>query len=443
MLRVSYHVYRWWWLLRNRVRRRVTNAGLLIGFAAAVTAMLGVDTEQSFAYQAFAFLFSLLLIALAFLPFFRGHFEFERQLPRFASVGQRLRYKVTVRNKTSSLQKGLVLLEELLNPFLTFDEFCLQVGRHRSFRRAESPVLRPRARFLEAALPSLLPGQDQEASIEVVPLRRGRLRFKGIRLARPDPFGLIRSFIRLPGVQSLVVLPKRYQLPPLAWPGLVKYQLGGVALASSVGESEEYVFLRDYRRGDPLRHMHWKSWAKLGRPIVKAFQDEFFVRHALILDTFGGLDHPEVFEEAVSVAASFAYTIQNQDSLLDLMFVGTQAFCFTAGRGLAQTDQVLEVLAEVARCRDQSFQALETLVLEHAAGLSGCVCVLQDWDEPRQHLAEQLNALGLPLLILVIVPPGRTLTPGRAVGASGRFHVLETGRIAEGLARLGADPYGA
>ncbi len=29
------------------------------------------------------------------------------------------------------------------------------------------------------------------------------------------------------------------------------------------------------------------------------------------------------------------YTIQNQDSLLDLMFVGPHAFCFTTGRGSA------------------------------------------------------------------------------------------------------------
>ena len=59
-------------------------------------------------------------------------------------------------------------------------------------------------------------------------------------------------------------------------------------MASSVGESEEFVSLRDYRRGDPMRHIHWKSWAKTGKPIVKEFQDEFFVRHALILDTFAG-----------------------------------------------------------------------------------------------------------------------------------------------------------
>jgi uncharacterized protein (DUF58 family) len=56
----------------------------------------------------------------------------------------------------------------------------------------------------------------------------------------------------------------------------MKYQQGGVALASNVGQSDEFVALRDYRQGDPLRHIHWRSWARAGKPVVKEFEDEFF-----------------------------------------------------------------------------------------------------------------------------------------------------------------------
>ena len=44
--------------------------------------------------------------------------------------------------------------------------------------------------------------------------------------------------------------------------------------------------LRDYRPGDPLQRIHWKSFARTGDPVVREYQDEFFERHALILDTF-------------------------------------------------------------------------------------------------------------------------------------------------------------
>ena len=152
----------------------------------------------------------------------------------------------------------------------------------------------------------------------------GILRFTGVTLARPDPLGLFRAFSRIAAPQTVLILPKRYPLPPIALPGTMKYQEGGVALAANVGRSEEFVALREYRRGDPLRHIHWRSWAKAGRPIVKEFEDEFFVRHALVLDTFTDEPHSEMLEEAVSVAASFACTVLTQESLLDLLFVGSR-----------------------------------------------------------------------------------------------------------------------
>ena len=180
-----------------------------------------------------------------------------------------------------------------------------------------------------------------------MPLRRGVLRFTGVTLARPDPLGLFRALTTVPLPQSVLILPRRYPLPAIALPGVAKYQEGGVALAANVGQSDEYVALRDYRHGDPLRHIHWRSWARVGRPVVKEFEDEFFVRHALVLDTFTDHPHSEVFEEAVSVAASFACTLPTQESLLDLLFVGPQSYCFTAGRGVAHVDQMLEILASV------------------------------------------------------------------------------------------------
>src|SRR5205814_5457579 len=135
-------------------------------------------------------------------------------------------------------------------------------------------------------VPAVPPKGSAEIRAELVPLKRGYLRLTGMTVSCPDPFGLFRALKKIPAPQSVLILPKRYFLPPIDLPGKMKYQQGGVAMASSVGESEEFVSLRDYRPGDPLRHIHWKSWAKTGKPIVKEFQDEFFVRHALILDTF-------------------------------------------------------------------------------------------------------------------------------------------------------------
>ena len=333
-------------------------------------------------------------------------------MPRFGTAGQPLHYRVQMKNLTAKTQAGLTLLEELADPRPVFQQWL-------AFQLAESKRVRPfrvtqrrrknpfrLANLKEAEVPPLPASGEAEAQVEILPLRRGILRFTGMTLARPDPLGLFRSFVKVAAPQTVLILPKRYPIPPIALPGALRYQEGGVALAANVGRSEEFVALREYRHGDPLRHIHWRSWAKAGKPIVKEFEDEFFVRHALVLDTFDDEPNSEILEEAVSVAASFACTVLTQESLLDLLFVGNQSYCFTAGRGLAHADQMLEILASVRNCADKKFETLEHLVLNHISAVSGCICVLQRWDDARKHFDQNLRALGIPLLVLVVVRPG-------------------------------------
>jgi len=293
-----------------------------------------------------------------------------------------------------------------------------------------------RARIPELAVPGLPAGGECTLTAELTPVRRGVLRLTGTTVACPDPFGLFRSLRKIPLAESILVLPKRHAMPRFALPGAMKYQLGGVSLASSVGESEEFVSLREYRPGDPLRRMHWKSFAKMGKPIVKEYQEEFFVRHALVLDTFCQPANEAVFEEAVSIAASLAWTIQDQDSLLDLMFVGPDAYCFTSGRGVGHIEQMLEILASVQMCREKDFVALEPLVWNHAAELSGCICVFIAWDPPRQHLVKGLLARRVPLRVLVVSESAEALPMGVMEGQPENFHVLPLGHVARKLAAL-------
>jgi uncharacterized protein (DUF58 family) len=425
-------------------RRRFTAAGLGILGATVVAALLGSDTENNVAYQAFTLLVCLLLVAFVFSWFFRARFTANRLLPRFGTVGAPLNYCVKLRNLSLKTQKGLAFLENLADPRPAFPEWLAgtlaEDKQIRSFRFSQ----RPRTNWYRVAtlreftVPPIPAKQEVDVCAELTPLRRGVLRFNGVTLARPDPLGLFRAFTTIPSPQSTLVLPKRYPLPPIALPGAMKYQAGGIALASNVGQSDEFVALRDYRHGDPLRHIHWRSWAKAGKPVVREFEDEFFVRHALVLDTFS--DHPrtDMFEEAVSVAASFAYSIRTQESLLDLLFVGPQSYCFTAGRGLARSDQMLEILASVQTCRDHLFLDLENLVLNHINVVSGCICVLIAWNDERQKFVEKLLALGVPVLVLVIVPTGQrdTLDAGPMRDQPGQFHLLEVGHIEAGLAKL-------
>ena len=429
----------WYWALR-----RFTPAGLCVAGGWLVAGAIGIDIENTVTYQSFALLFAFLVYSLAASVFFRAKFSATRALPRFGTAGQPFSYQVEVKNLTPATQDGLTLLDDLADPRPPFDEWlAFQLSESRrirpfriSQRREHNPFRLAKGKAM--AIPPLPPQGEASVTMTLVPLRRGILRFDGVTVACPDPFGLFRSFSRVRAPQSVLILPKRYPLPPLALPGQMKYQEGGVALAANIGCSEEFVSLRDYKHGDPLRHIHWRSWAKSGKPIVKEFEDEFFVRHALVLDTFSDEPHSEILEEAVSVAASFACTVLTQESLLDLLFVGNKSYCFTAGRGLGTADQMLEILASAQNCPDKPFSTLEHLVFGHISQVSGCVCILQQWDETRRRFIEKLKQVNVPVTVLVVVRPGGGISGagGQLLKAEGSLHLLEAGKIEEGLAKL-------
>jgi uncharacterized protein (DUF58 family) len=365
-------------------------------------------------------------------------------LPRFGTVGAPLTYTTALKYLTNKTQTGLAIVESLADPRPSFQDWLdFQLAyeqRARSFRYSQSKRSNPfkSAHLKIATVPTTLSKQEVQVQCELTPLRRGLLRLESVAVARPDPLGLFRAFAEVPLPQTLLILPKRYSLPHVALPGTMKYQQGGIALASNVGQSDEFVALRDYRKGDPLRHIHWRSWARAGKPVVKEFEDEFFVRHALVLDTFADYTHSESFEEAASIAASFACTIQSQESLLDLLFVGSQSYCFTAGRGVAHGEQLLEILASVRPSRERGFEKLGRLVLNHINNVSGCIFVLLNWDKERRELVQKVRSLGVPMLVLVVVEAGmadRSLT-GQLNERPDRFYVLECGKIEQGLAEL-------
>ena len=428
----------WYWL-----RRRFTTAGLCAVGGVIIAGAVGTDIENTVLYQAFSLLLALLLLAVAGSFFFRAKFSAMRSLPRTGTAGQPLRYRVQIKNLTLKTQASLTLIEELADSrpvFVDWLAFQLAESRRiRPFRVAQHRRKNPfhLAKLKNAEVPPLPANGSGEALVETLPLRRGILRFTGLTLARTDPLGIFRSLSKIAAPQTILILPRRYAIPPIALPGALRFQEGGVALAANIGRSEEFVALREYRHGDPLRHIHWRSWAKTGKPIVKEFEDEFFVRHALVLDTFDNEPDSELLEESVSVAASFACTVLTQESLLDLLFVGNQSYCFTAGRGLAHADQMLEILASVKNCGDKKFETLEQLVLNHVATVSGCICVLQRWDEARQNLVKKLLQLDVPLRVLVVVRPGeKKPDAGPLRDEPENFHVLEIGHIEEELGKL-------
>jgi hypothetical protein len=169
-----------------------------------------------------------------------------------------------------------------------------------------------------------------------------------------------------------------------------------------VGDAEEFRSLRDYRPGDPLRSIHWRSFARTGKPVVREFQEEFFSRHALVLDTAAPYPFAPAFEAAVSMAAWLVARPRDADSLLDLMFVGDRVHRLTAGRGLSGADALLRVLATVAPTPPENIAPLLATLERNAARVSSVIAIFLAWDAPRQDAVRHLLARGVRPTVLVV-----------------------------------------
>ena len=111
------------------------------------------------------------------------------------------------------------------------------------------------------------------------------------------------------------------------------------------------------------------------------------------------------------------------------MFVGAQAYTFTAGRGQMQPDGLFAVLAGVETCRDRPFRVLHDAVREKRAAMSGALVILLAWDEARRDFVDEMRSLGLSMRVLLV-----SATP--VDGIPMWVKVLHPDRIQEGLATL-------
>jgi uncharacterized protein (DUF58 family) len=256
------------------------------------------------------------------------------------------------------------------------------------------------------ALAPLEAGRPQTARIELACAARGAYTLPGFRVETDAPFGLWRTAVAAAPPRRLLVTPRFTSLTELALPSGRRYQPGGVALASLVGEACEYVGNREYRDGDSVRDIDWRATARLQRPIVREYREEYFLRVAVVLDTHVPRRAPrarrEDFERAVSHAAAVGDALARQEYLVDLFAAGPNLYHLLAGRSLAYLDQILDILACVESTPEEPFATLEPELVANLASISCVVCVFLQWDEPRRAFADLLRRHGVGLMLDVV-----------------------------------------
>ncbi|MDD3625830.1 MAG: DUF58 domain-containing protein [bacterium] len=220
------------------------------------------------------------------------------------------------------------------------------------------------------------------------------------------PFFILRKGKFLRDKETILAYPSYNRLDNFALPVHRKYQPGGVSLASSIGDSTEYIDNRDYQPGDPLKKIDWKAFSRLQKPIVKVYQEEYFVRVALILDTYipGRITKKcrNEFEKSVSITASIADFLSRKEYIIDIFVLGSTIYQLTTGRNIGFLNNILDLLACVDCDSKEYIHTLYSEISPKLKQISSVILVLQDYDEKRERLINILRSLGLSIKIILI-----------------------------------------
>ena len=381
---------------RYLARFKLTPYGRILVFLSFFAA-LGSITVEIPIYQMFCALFFLPAVVEGVGTLLRPKLDVRCQVPSRATVGVPLTGQVSIGNR------GI------------FTAFDLMVG----FFEMNHAI---QHRDADRVVASLRTGGEAEIPFELLCTRRGRFPLVSVLVHSTFPFNLMRfggSQIPLP---ALTVIPAYESLDYFDVPvGTRGRPTHPAPLHGAKGDSPEYVGNREYVLGEAAVRLDFRAWARLGRPVVREYQDEYSFRCALILDTWQPdtwqqnsytgewgvyrqyLERQDIqLEAAVALTAAIAESIHTRDIVIDLFAVGPEIYLFRTPQTGARFDSVLELLATVEGAAKDPMQVVPDALTEALESIASVVFVALDWDERRRSCVERIRESGRGVKVLLV-----------------------------------------
>ncbi|HEY7043614.1 MAG TPA: DUF58 domain-containing protein [Nocardioidaceae bacterium] len=242
-------------------------------------------------------------------------------------------------------------------------------------------VLGSRPRFV---LDQLRPRWQRSMVYTVRSEVRGRYTIGPLTVRLSDPFGFVELTRAFTARAALVVTPVVVELPPVQlsgdWSGTGDNRPRAFAAAGT-----EDVTVREYRMGDDLRRIHWRSTARADELMVRREEQPYQSRATILLDT------RDIAHRGSGPASSFEYAV---------------SACASIGAHLSGQGFTIRLFTDEARGGDVTW---------HDRGLSGPVELQLLLDSlaviktsARAHVADasaERNASGLVIAVLGAVTP--------------------------------------
>jgi uncharacterized protein (DUF58 family) len=257
-------------------------------------------------------------------------------------------------------------------------------------------TLGSRPRFV---LDEIEPGGHRELSYQIRSDSRGKFAVGPLRIRVADAFGLVEISRSFSTTSTLVVTPKIVQLPRAAaqssWLGEGD---GGMRTISATGEDDAAP--RQYRDGDGLRRVHWRSTARYGELMVRREEHQWRNSASVFLDSrrlsHSGSGPSATFEFAVSAAASIGAHLAGEGFRARLITEAGEI----APRGTFH-DTLLDMLAVITPSRDVSFGTGASALTAAGGQLIAVLGRLSDEDAGQLAASRRGNAPAMAVLLAV------------------------------------------
>jgi hypothetical protein len=162
---------------------------------------------------------------------------------------------------------------------------------------------------------TMRPGWRRQVDYAVQADVRGKYEIGPLRVRVGDPFGLLELHRTFTKTATMVVIPSTEPLPVItvrgAWTGAGDNRPRPFASGSAAD-----VTVREYRLGDDLRRVHWRSTARVGSLMVRREEQPWQSRCTLFIDNRArvhrGQGPHSSIERAVTAAASLAVHLSAQ-----------------------------------------------------------------------------------------------------------------------------------
>lgn len=355
-----------------RVKFAILGVFTLAAYSAAIS------REQSLPWLIAALLSASLLIAVVWPRWLIQRLVVSRTGPERALEDQTVEFKVEVENR-GWLPRFMVELVDRL-PF---------VGAADNDPNNADKLL--------GSVSYIPAGGKRSFEVPLLCEKRGFYRLGPVGLASSFPLGLAQARKSTnDGVQTLIIYPKVFpilSLPLFGAPSQI--HRGGYLLPDGAGAAE-FSGLREYRRGDNPRHVHWPTSARLNELMVKEFEPLASACICIALDLAKdaniGRGKHSTLEYGIRIAASVAAYACGQNMHSRMLGDAAIPLRIASGKGDHHFQTILDTLAVVDADGSTPYaQLLTQIALDCVRGET----VLLLLSEPPMRCEATLQALAL------------------------------------------------